>query len=295
MPIYVDVLLVTNYVVNVLLLSCHAKFTGRRIKRHRMVLAALVGAAGALTIFLPYMGFAAEVFYRFAISAFIVCTAVSWRGVKAFLGDWLIFFLASFLFAGIMLALWMFRRPAGMIYSNGIVYFDVSPIALLVGMAAAYLITGVFWRLTRTGRLSTQSYRMTIHYDSKVAQLDAFLDSGNSLYEPFDNSPVIVCKFSAIRSLFEDEIAYALDKGDFEKVTKLGMKLRFVPYKVIRGRGVLPAFRADEIMLEAIGKNLSVEDAYIALSTSDMIHDALLHPDNVGLNKRSANKQMAVR
>ena len=286
MAIYVDVLLVTNYIVNMLLLSCHGKFTGRRMKRYRAVLAALLGAAGALTIFLPYMGFFPEVLYRFALSALIVRMAVSWRGIKAFLGDWFVFFVASFLFAGIMLALWMFIRPAGMLYANGIVYFDVSPVSLLLGMAAAYLITGVFWRFVRAGRISSRSYRMRIQYLGKAVELSAFLDSANSLYEPFGNSPVIVCKFSALRPLFCEELAGALESGDFQKAAKLGMKLRFVPYKVIKGGGVLPAFRADEILLEIAGKRFSVEDAYIAVSTSEMAHDALLHPDTVGLQTR---------
>ena len=286
MAIYVDVLLVTNYVVNMLLLSCHAKFTGRRMKRYRTMLAALVGAVGALTIFLPYMGFAVEIIYRFVLSAIIVRIAVSSHGVKAFLGDWLAFFVVSFLFAGIMLALWMFIRPVGMLYSNGVVYFDVSPIALLIGMAAAYLITGVFWRFVRTGRISSQSYRMKVRLQKNTVELNAFLDSANSLYEPFGNSPVIVCRFRAVRPLFEDELALALESQDFEKAAKLGMKLRFVPYKVIKGSGVLPAFRADEILLETEGKRFSVEDAYLAVSTSEMAHDALLHPDSVGIQTR---------
>jgi stage II sporulation protein GA (sporulation sigma-E factor processing peptidase) len=208
-----------------------------------------------------------------------VRAAASSGGWKRFIADWAVFFVVSFLFAGVMLAIWMFLRPAGMLYSNGIVYFDISPFTLLISMAAAYLLTGFFWRFVREGRITAERYRMRLRRGELSVTIDAFVDSGNRLYEPFDNSPVIVCALDALRPLLGQEEYTALGRGDYEKTSELGIKLRFVPYKVIRGAGILPSFRVDEITLENAGGRFAVEDAYIAVSSGHMPHKALLHPD----------------
>ena len=278
MAVYVDVLLVINYIVNLLLLCCYAKFAGRRLKRRRLVAAALVGAVGSLSIFLPSLGLWFEILYRLALSAVMVLLAAFPRSFRAFCGDWFMFFAASFLFAGAMLALWMFARPHGMIYYNGIVYFDISAAALLMATTAAYFIAVIFWRIARRGRTLRREYKLTLQMNRRVAVLEAIVDTGNDLYEPFSGSPVAVCRMKALLPLFSEEASTAIKANNFEKLTELGIKLRFIPYKVVGGGGVMPAFRPDSATLNS-SKSLAVEDIYIAISPDEMQTDALLHPD----------------
>ena len=51
--IYVDVLIVLNFIVNYLLLAVSTRLSGGKASRLRLALAALIGAFFSLTIFLP--------------------------------------------------------------------------------------------------------------------------------------------------------------------------------------------------------------------------------------------------
>ena len=56
MTVYADVLIVVNYIVNLFMLLAARRILGSAAGRGRMSLAALLGAAGSLVIFLPYIG-----------------------------------------------------------------------------------------------------------------------------------------------------------------------------------------------------------------------------------------------
>ena len=279
MPVYVDVLLVTNYIVNLLLLYCHAKFAGRRPRRLRMVLAALVGAVGSLSIFLPVQGFWAGLGYKLLLSAAMMCIARKGGGLRAFVKDWLLFFTVSFLFAGAMLALWMPLRPKSMLYYNGIVYFDISAVTLLVATTAAYLLASLFWRFARDGRIGDSARAVILRFQGREAKLSAMVDSGNRLTEPFSGSPAAVCRLEALRPLLSPEAFGALEREDYEKAGEFGMKLRFIPYNVINGSGILPAFRPDALLLETPAGDCAGGEAWIAVFRGEMSCDALLNPD----------------
>lgn len=64
MTVYADVLVVVNYIVNLLLLLASAKLLGVVICRWRLCAGALVGALGSLVIFLPYVGMWFQILYK---------------------------------------------------------------------------------------------------------------------------------------------------------------------------------------------------------------------------------------
>ena len=109
MVVYVDVLLAVNFVVNYLLLLLAARLCRLYCPRPRLLLGALVGAAGALSIFIPGLGLIGSVLLKLGLAVAMSLAAFGrqrglWRGVGAL-------FLISFLFAGLMLALWAAAEP----------------------------------------------------------------------------------------------------------------------------------------------------------------------------------------
>lgn len=280
MPVYVDVLFITNYIINMLLLISHAKLCGRRRRRMRLVFSALFGALSSLCIFLPYQGVIASNIYKLLISASMVFIVSSFSNFKQFVKEWVLFFAVSFIFAGIMLGIHMFANPQNMFYYNGIVYFDISPVVLIVAVAISYVMLEVIWRLMKKSKTRGSGYKITVKSKSNIAEMEAIMDTGNRLHEPFSGSPVIICRLQALKPIFTDEQMFAFEKKDFEAALKTGIKLRFVPYKVIGDNGVMPAFRADEILLEGLDANtVKIEDAYLAISDDAIKYDAILNAD----------------
>ena len=284
--VYVDVLLVVNYVVNAVLLTGTARLLGAKIPRRKLVGAALLGALGSLAIFLPFMGFFPMLVYRVLLSAAIVLIALPREGWAQFVKGWATFFAVNFFFAGVMLGIWLLFAPGGMIYSGGIVYFNINPLTLLVSTAAAYGLLGLIQRFSRAGRLVGTKCRVTVKLGGKSCSLGALIDTGNSLYEPFSGIPVIVCSLQAVRAVLPPELADAIQTGDWEKAAlQEGVRIRLIPFSAMGGRGTLPGLRVDELIVRQNGGLFKAELCYMAVSAQSIGADgsqALLNPDLIG-------------
>lgn len=285
--VYVDVLLVLNYIVNTVLLSCTAKLTGQRPKRRRMVAAALIGSASALAIFLPFMGFASELLLKLTVAVIIIRAAFPFTGRRRYLKQLFVFFAVSFMFAGTMLALWLLFAPRGMLYYNGIVYFDISSGMLLVSTAAAYGLLTLAHRFARDGRVRTAIYEMEVQLGSRTLALQGLVDTGNTLAEPFSGLPVIVCALEDAAALLPAGAAQAAQEGHLsEWLAEQRIAVRLVPYGSVGGGGLIPALRPDRVVLHDQGDTYEAGDAFLGLAGHKIGgtgYNALLPPDLIGL------------
>ena len=283
--IYADILFVINYVINMLLLACLNKCTGRHPRHRRLVGAALLGAAASLGIFLPFQSFFSSIFARLLLSGAMIRVLYRWAGLRTFLRECFLLFAISFFFAGVMLGLWLTLRPAGMVYYNGIVYFDISPASLIACTAAAYLALGLWQRFSRAGRLGQKTYDVTLYYGGRHTMVTALADTGNQLYEPFSDTPVMVCEQGVAAALLPGEVCAAILAGNYSAAQQLGTPLRMVPYRSVGKEGLLPAFRVDCARLVR-GKELwKVETLYVAIAGKRLQgngYNAVLNPDLVG-------------
>ena len=281
--VYVDVLLVLNYLTTALLLSGTGKLLGTQIKRRRIVGAALLGAVGSLAIFLPFAGFFTMLGYRLILSGLIVLMALPWAGLGQLFKGWGMFFIVNFFFAGAMLGIWLLFAPRGMVYLGGIVYFNINPMTLLIGAVAAYLLLGFVYRLSRGGRLVGTKCRVTVKLNGNSCSLNALLDTGNSLYEPFSGVPVIVCPLREVSSLLDSQLIHAIKAGDWPRTAiKAGARIRVIPYAAMGGKGTLPALRVDELIIHHEGQLYKAELCYMAISAQKLGEgggQAILNPD----------------
>ncbi len=285
--IYVDVLLVTNYIINMLIIICTGKLTGRSVKRRRIVAAALFGAITALTIFLPFMGFFISILIKLVTSSAIVLIAFSFITVKVFFKQLFLFFAVSFAFAGVMLGVWLMFTPSGMTYYNGVVYFDISSILLIVTTIVAYAFISIASRFAKGNKFSHTIYKVTIFRDNLSVKINGLVDTGNHLREPFSNAPVIVCQASLLYTILPIDLVSAVESGKIfnSNIYGHGLNVRMIPYSNVGGTGVLAAFKADYIIIETSTEKLKIEQVYIGLSSEkigDERYSCILNPDLIG-------------
>ncbi|MCL2056596.1 MAG: sigma-E processing peptidase SpoIIGA [Oscillospiraceae bacterium] len=280
--VYVDILLVTNYVINLLLVISAAKLAGRKSRGRRIVAAALLGAVSSLAIFLPLHGFFPMLALRLIISAGIVLAAFKWVSAAAYFREWLLFFAVTFCFGGAMLGVLLVFRPGGMAYYNGVVYFDIPAFMLIIGCTAAYLLFELCRRFAKKNILRGKYYRVTVQHSGGAVSLTGLMDTGNSLYEPFSGAPVIVAPLERISPVLPPDTAAALAQGNFTRGESCGMELRAVPCGHVGGNEILPAFIPHKLVLTGIGgEKRYIEQCYIAVSNSpigDDKYSVLLHP-----------------
>ncbi len=261
MVIYADVLIALNLYINFLLLYATALILKRGISRKRFVLAAFAGAFGALVILLPTLNFFVSLVYKILLGAAMTLIAFGKQKPADFAICALFFLLVNFIFAGVINALWALFSPIGMIYENGVFYFDIPIVAIIAFTAAAFflikLIKLIMGRLSHNKKIC----EVKIISDGGNVSLRGLCDTGCGAKDLFSGTPVIICEFEKIAELVPQNI-----KDYF--TGKAVEKIRLIPLSTVSDETLLPIFKAKSIIIN--GKNT---DALVGVSKKKLGED----------------------
>lgn len=267
--IYVDVLVVLNYIINWFLLKSAARLCGQRIKGIKAIIAALVGAMASLIIFVPDMNVFFWLVFKIAVSLIMAAIAFKYNDTAGLIKLWFIFFNVSLVFAGFMYAVYSSMGDMVLWY-NGIVYFDISPITLVVCSCVAYTLIWIFDKLYTKFNAKPDDLKIIISHRGKKVTLNGIQDTGNRLCEPFSGLPVIVCGLETLLPLIPIEwiewvCCTVAGRGGAKGVPS---GCRLVSFRGIGANGMLPAFKPDNITVTTSSGAKYYPEAFIALSDS---------------------------
>ena len=114
-------------------------------------------------------------------------------------------------------------------------------------------------RICRRRRQEDSVCRATLIRGDKRAAVNALIDSGNSLTEPFSGSPVSVVEEDVFRKLWGDSV----------------QGCRVIPYHSIgKRRGILMGYLLPELRLEVDGLEKTFRKVYIAVSKEAIASDS---------------------
>lgn len=264
--VYVDVLLVLNFIINYFLLLAANQVCGRNNRRTRLLLASFAGAFFALSIFLPPMSQGLQLLYKGIASAAMVRLANPWNGWPEFFKEWAAMLLVTFLFGGALLALRLTAAPASMLYHNGIAYFSISPLVLLTNITLSYIILTLAQRLGGSFHITSGVYDVQLQLFDQSINLRAFLDTGNTLTEPFSGLPVVVGGVEQLRPILpQDVVEAALAPGD-----KPVPGLRYVPFSSVGGSGLLLAVKGQLLRVYLAEGPAEIENFYVAINPNNI-------------------------
>lgn len=246
MRVYVDLAFVLNAAVDYLLLVCSAKLSGAPIQRRRILLAAILGGMfAAATFFCPFLQYWPM---RFVIAAGMILLSFGARRSSVRQGG--VFLLVSLALAGLVLLV-AAVLDWGMVLLYGAVYYPVSWQALLCIAALGYLAAEfVLRRCAMHG--GGEIREVKIETQRGAVTLPVLRDTGNTLRDPVNNTPVLVVEWQAVRELLPPEAVQPADPvACFAHVAVQAPQLhwRLLPYRAVGVKGVLLAFQAQRITL----------------------------------------------
>lgn len=276
MAVYLDVLMIVNFYVTFFLIKAECLFLHLNIKQWRCVTAAGIGGISSLFILAGDMNVFLTLFMKISLAALIVFTFGGFVSVGNFLKNTAVFLLVNVVFAGIMLMLELFVCPMNMIYNNGIVYFDISLLFLIISTAVSYVvIRAVRYVLDVRG---DSEYEITVSISGKAASFAALADSGNSLADCFTGLPVIVADIKAVSAILpERTMDFLTTQAD---ISDAPPGLKFIPYTTINGSSIIRALKPEKTIIRSRGKEKSV-DALLGISKhgfADNDYSAVFNP-----------------
>ncbi len=238
--IYIDSLLLLNFVMNLYCLELVNLILLRTATRTRVILGAALGAVMYLLPFLfPGAGWIkTAVFFPLSVVIMILTTFRPIH-IKAFFRVARMLLVVSFLLGGGLLCL-LRLVPEGGIWMRGILGVMVP--GALVFMEVSHMI-----------QRRTQSHLCKVEIIGKGARItvNALIDTGNSLVEPVSGKPVCI-----------------LEKSIFEGLWRSGSPegFRVIPYySVGKKRGILYGYLVPEIRINNNGLMKSCKNIYVGI------------------------------
>ena len=299
MEIYLDIVILENIVINYLILLVTAKFSKNRASNFRLLLGAFIGAAYlAAMLLLPEMKIYTTLLSKCLLSVAMVAVTFHLKKLSEFFKTLVIFYAATFIFAGAGFALMFFNRDWGVL-RNGVMvtpfsFLNTSWAELLLALAVTLIILRVVWDMIQNRFLREKLLvRLRITFDKKAIELFALVDTGNSLHDPLTNMPVVVVEFTAIRDLLPEDIRSIFEKDpdiDLNAVTATiscsdwFSRFRLIPFTSLgKENGMLIGFRPDYIEIGSEKERKGVRDVIVgiynkALSRNEK-YRALVNPE----------------
>lgn len=246
--VYVDVLIVLNTLVNYFILLGVRKITRAYTKRWKITLGALLAGFSSMLLFIEDLGIIMTIL-KVLTAVITVAITFGIKPLKHFLRRLFLLFAITFIFGGFVLAVYIFFDKDIMIYSNGIVYFDVSMTFLVICSVIAYLIITAVSKILDKKAPVNKEYIVSIQNNGVNITCTALMDTGNNLCDPFSGYPVIIVDKSIFSQLFNED------------------KIRIIPVSTVNGDSIIRAFKPEKITIS----NFSTNNVYIGESNTN--HD----------------------
>lgn len=235
--IYLDVLLLVNFVVGAAFLLAAGLLCGACCSPLRLVGGAGAAAVSSLALLAPTAPWPLAFTYKGMSAALCVAAAYGWQGARntARLTAW--FVLLNLTLTG---ALFL----PGAACNNLSFYLPVSPGLLLASTAGVCgVVEGVLHVLGRSG---PACFGAELSVAGRVVPLSVFCDTGFHLQEPLSGRAVVLVRFGAVQSRLPPALGTYLEQH-FSGAAPLpvpALGVRLVPCTTVAGHCILPAVPA---------------------------------------------------
>ncbi len=295
--IYADVVFLINLVMDFFIFWITGKLAGCKTTWLRLFIGSFLGAAlYCATIFIEFLrpayGFLSSMVIL-AISMMVIYRPYS---IKKMLKLMLFANIAAFSIGGAGIALFYYTNIGNTIGS--LVTFTISNISfkILISVSAASYI-GIKLLLIWINRVSIKKqtfYPIKIFFENENVDLNALVDTGNSLKDPLSQSPVIIAEFDKIKCFIPDELqnlfANNLENSPesfLQNVTDDSFfnRLRMIPFHSIgKENGMLIGFKPDAIEIQDKKENTKIiNDVVVGIYNSALSkngnYQALINPE----------------
>ncbi|MBZ9635554.1 sigma-E processing peptidase SpoIIGA [Clostridium sp. FP1] len=255
MIVYVDVLILVNFIVNLFILHVTVQTLRKRVNLMWMCLSSFVGSLYVLTVVYPKLKYLSYIPFKILIVIGMILIVFREKNILFIIKACIIFILYSILLAGMCLFI-QISNSKEMSFNIIIINFPYEKLLLSV-MIIYMLIYRIVIFIGDRKKILTLIYTVDIISKSHKKTIVAFLDTGNELREPATNLPVLIVE----RNMLNDVI---LEKNN----------TYYIPYTVLNGtRGSLVGFKPEYINIHIDKKTIETKDVIIAFCEDKLSKD----------------------
>lgn len=225
MKVYVDLIILLNFYLDFLLLMTTSVTLKRNTSLKRILLGTLIGSLSILFLFYSISSFWLF-FVKLGIAIFMVVITFGYKDLKYTLNNLGYFYMISVILGGFLyyLNLEFSYTHIGLIFINkGI---SVNAVFLIL---ISPVILYIYYKQSKKFKTNYNLiYDITIGLkNKKILKLKGFLDTGNKLFDPITNKPIIL-----------------IQKGIIEEEKE---KIYYVPFHSLGNQNLLKCLKPDYV------------------------------------------------
>lgn len=244
--IYLDMLVAVNFILDFFLLLGAGKLSGAIAGRRRYLAAAAVAAGLSLVLLLPTQSLPVQLLIKLLGSILPALVAFGLRRPRQMFKAALWYFLLNLLLAGAVLLWSIVLSPAGVLINNLSLYFNISPVTLVLSVLAVYLAIQLFALIF--GRPTVQEPAIIeLEIDGMRVRAPVLLDTGFSLRDILTGRPCILLSYPQIKNQLGPRLQSVLEQYfDGQPLQPGGgPPILVLPCRTAAGESLLPALRCE--------------------------------------------------
>ncbi len=234
MTIYVDVVLLLNFIIDLLLLFSVDILLKRFAKKRRIVVGALVGSLSTLLLFLV-KGQTFLIVYKLVTSIVLVIISFGYKSFSYFKDNLFWLYVVSIILGG---SIYLINDDVT--FKNNALVFSTKAfiINFVILFGFGFFIVYKYIKLMKNYKLDYHNYMsVDIYFNNDVISDVGFLDTGNNLKDPVCGKPIILVD----KSMFNGDVFGYL-----------------VPFKGLNSSGLLKVFKPDKVYVDKKRVNASI-------------------------------------
>ena len=286
--LYIDVLFIINWSMDVLIFYCLTLVLNKKIEHWRIIIAGMIAALlYCMLVILPILQSIPYWIYALFIPVFPILYLYKPDRIQVFFKTYLLSMMIASVFGGCIFNI-------GYIFYSGSGKFDTLSIYKLVGigLVIAFIFYSSFYFLRRRFIFPTFEYELQFRNQGQMYEVRALLDTGNLLYTPISHLPVIVVEYQAAKHVLTE--AQRMNYEHYSKSSEQEMEEGLVmgmcrpdiliPFNSVGCKsGYLWGFKIEEVVIKRLRGEKVISNCIIGVSNDSLFSDkqyhALLHPE----------------
>ncbi len=256
MKIYLDIVLLENFIMNYIILFSTAIMSKTKISYLKIGIASFVAGVYSILNYIWNLGNLESIGIKFLISILIVLIGFHSRKLKTIIKQLILFYLVSFTFGGISFMLLFLVNPSSIVFENGLLVGSY-PVKITIagGLLGVVVISVVSYVIKDRMKTKSMLCDLEIFYKGEYQKLKTMIDTGNLLKEPISQTDVIIVEKNSLRGMISDDILDNLDnimqgKWLASKDDIYAYKFKVIPFSSLGNEnGLLIGFKPDYIKI----------------------------------------------
>ena len=191
MKVYIDIVFFTNFLFDFILLLSVNIILKRNMKIYRIILGALTGTLTLLMLFIR-MNSLTLFLYKLVISIIMVLITFNYKTIKYTFKNLYFLYIVSIIMGGFL----YFINNQINVKNEGLIFITNNfSLNLILGIILSSIFIYFYIKETKDLKENYNKYhKLTLYINDITLNINAFLDTGNKLKDPYKGRPIVLVK-----------------------------------------------------------------------------------------------------